>query len=90
MSTKEVKKEQLEEKAVVKEVETKELVPTIEESKKAKIIRVGKKIGKIFGIAAFGGLCFALGKKTKSSSEPEYYENDSEVVEGEIVDSQAE
>lgn len=89
MSTKEVKKEQLEEKAVVKEVETKEIVPTIEESNKAKWLRRGKTAGKVLLGGLFGAVCFAAGRASKKS-EPECYEENSEVVEGEIVDSQAE
>ena len=89
MSVKELKKQELEEEVVVNENETKELVVTVEESKKAKMVKAGKKVLKVLGVAAVGVAGFLIGRGTKSNGDVEYYE-DSEVVEGEIVDSDEE
>lgn len=89
MSTNDAKKQQLEEEVVVNENEAKELAVTIEESKKTKLAKTGKKVLKVLGVAAVGVAGFLLGRGTKSNGETEYYDN-SEVVEAEVIDSDEE
>lgn len=89
MSVKDVQTKNLEEEVVVNEGETTELVEVKEETKKAKVVKVAKKVGKIAAIAGVGLLGFFLGTKAGSKSEYEYEDN-SEIIEAEVIDSDVE
>lgn len=79
--------EMLEEKVVVKENQTTDLVEVNEEPKKFKLSNKAKKGLKVAGVLGVGFLGYLLG--TKVGKKNDYY-YDSDVIEGEIVDSDVE
>lgn len=77
-----VKDEQVKnvEEVVVNEVDTTELVELEKETKKAKVIEIAKKVGKIAGLAALAVGGFILGAAICGKSE----NNNSDVIDAEF------
>lgn len=85
MSVNDEQTKNLEEEVVVNEITTVVEDPEME-AKKAKAIGVAKKVGKVAAVIGVGALGFFLG--SKASRKSEY--NDSDIIEGEIIDSDIE
>lgn len=85
MSMKDEQKEILEEEVVVEEEAT-ELVDWEKEAKKAKVIAIAKKVGKVAGVVAVGVIGFLIGSAVKSNSQ----NDDSDIIEVELETEQTE
>ena len=85
MSMKDEQKEILEEEVVVEEEAT-ELVDWEKEAKKAKVIAIAKKVGKVAGVVAVGVIGFLIGSAVKSNSQ----NDDSDIIEVELETEQIE
>ena len=71
----------LEEEVVVNE--TTEMVVAEENTKKAKVVKVAKTVGKVAAVAGIGILGFILGRKSASGSD---YDDSEEVIDVDYVD----